>query len=312
MILCSGESLIDMIGEDGKGIMDSEYFKARIGGSPLNCAVGLSRLGVNTFFLTKVGNDYFGKKIKQFLISEKINPDYIFMDEQNKTTLAFISLSEKKIPEYDFYRNNTADKNITKKELEKINIDDIEMFHVGSLALIDGNTAKNLSEFFLQIEKKGKITSLDPNVRSNLIKNHDEYKRRLFEMMKKATILKLGEDDLKYFDPNISFKSFVKNFKREEKLTILTLGERGSIAFYKNKFFEVEALKLRKVVDTTGCGDAFMSGILYKYYEFGLKKDLSNENVYEMLNFASKIAGIVATRYGGASSMPMKSEVENF
>lgn len=251
------------------------------------------------------------KKIKKFLISEKIHPDYIFVDEQNKTSLAFVSLSEKKIPEYDFYWDNTADKNITKEEIEKINIDDIEIFHTGSLALIEGKTAKNLTDLFFKFDQKRIITSLDPNVRSNLIKNHNEYKHRLFELMEKTTILKLGEDDLKYFDPNISFKSFVKNFKREDKLTILTLGEKGSIVCYKNKLFEVEASKVGKVVDTTGCGDAFMAGVIYKYYELGLKRDLSREDIYEILNFASKVAGIVATRYGGASSMPTKSEVEN-
>ncbi|SHH54752.1 carbohydrate kinase family protein [Thermosipho atlanticus] len=307
MILCAGEALIDMIGQKRKGIKNSDSFRPRVGGSPLNTVVGLARLGTRVAFLTKIGEDYFGTKIEEFLINEKVEIKYVFKSLNQKTPLAFIALSQNKVPEYDFYRQNTADLYITEGEIKEIDIEKFEIFHFGSISLIGGETAKNLTKLFFKAKEKGKIVSLDPNVRSNLIFDVDEYRKRLIKMMKFADVLKLSVEDMNFFVPNGTFESFVKDLKREDKLTILTMGEKGSKAIYRGKDFKVRAMKKGKVVDTTGCGDAYMAAVLYMINK--KRNTLKYEDIHEIMNFASHIAGIVASKYGGASSMPMKEEV---
>ncbi|MBO8161453.1 MAG: carbohydrate kinase [Thermosipho sp. (in: Bacteria)] len=308
MILCAGESLIDLIGEEGKGIKQSEYFKPRIGGSPLNVVIGLSRLGKDVAFLTKVGDDYFGEKIKDFLITEKVKSEYIFIANGKKTPLAFVALSKDKVPEYEFYRQNTADLDITDEDIQKVNLDEIEIFHFGSISLIEGRTAESLISLFYLMKEKDIVTSLDPNVRNNLIPNIEEYKDKLLKIMKTVDILKLSEEDLKFFLPNNSFDSFVEFLERKDKITFLTLGKKGSLAYFGGKIFKNDAKKFGTIVDTTGCGDAYMAAILYKVSQIGYSK-LREDNLYDIMNFASVVAGIVATKYGGASSMPRKEDL---
>jgi len=309
LILCAGESLIDLIGEEGKGIKQSEYFKPRIGGSPLNVVIGLSRLGKDVAFLTKVGNDYFGKKIRDFLIAEKVKSDYIFISNSKKTPLAFVALSKDKVPEYEFYRENTADLDITNEDVQKVNLNEIEIFHSGSISLIEGKTSESLISLFYLMKENGVVTSLDPNVRSNLISNIKEYKDKMLELMKLVDILKLSEEDLKFFLPNNSFEFFVEFLERKDKLTLLTLGEKGSLAFFRGKIFKSEAKKLGTIADTTGCGDAYMAAILFKLSQIGYS-NLKEDYLYDIMNFASTTAGIVATKYGGASSMPRKKDLK--
>ena len=309
MILCAGESLIDLIGEERKGVKQSEYFKARAGGSPLNVAIGLSRLGKDVAFLTKVGNDHFGKKIIDFLIAEKVRTDYVFIDDNRKTPLAFVALSKDKEPEYEFYRQSTADLYIEDENVSKVNLEEIEIFHFGSISLIEGKTAENLINLFYSMKEKGIVTSLDPNVRSNLILNIEDYKDRMMKLMKEVDILKLSVEDLKFFFPNGSFEPFVEFLDREAKLTFLTLGEKGSLAFFRGKLFRSGAKKPGTVVDATGCGDAYMAAILYKVSQIGYS-NLNEDNLHDVMDFASTVAGFVATRYGAATSMPGRKELK--
>lgn len=307
MILCAGESLIDFIGEEGKGMAHSEFFRPRVGGSPLNTAVGLSRLSVNVAFLTKVGNDYFGEKIRKFLREEKVLSKYIFISQKRKTPIAFIALSKNKVPEYEFYRVNTSDLDINETDIGKIDYKEIKLFHFGSISLINGNTADSLVKIFKEFKKRKVITSLDPNVRENLIEDKKKYIHRLIDIMRDVDILKLSMEDLNFFFQEGDFEKFIKFLGRENKLTFLTLGEKGSLGFYQKKLYKMNARKIEKIVDTTGCGDAYMVGILYKIYEYRTLQ-LSESQIYEIMEFSSLLSSITASNYGGATSMPFVSD----
>ena len=112
MILCSGENLIDFVPNS----KDSDFFKACVGGSPLNTAIGLGSLNTPVYFFSRISNDFFGKNIINFLKKNKVDTSLV-QKTSDKTTLGFIS--NKKKPEFSFYANKTADRNLTKYSFNK-------------------------------------------------------------------------------------------------------------------------------------------------------------------------------------------------
>ncbi|MCD6105390.1 MAG: hypothetical protein J7J43_06425, partial [Thermosipho sp. (in: Bacteria)] len=147
----------------------------------------------------------------------------------------------------------------------------------------------------------------DPNVRENLIEDKKKYIHRLIDIMRDVDILKLSMEDLNFFFQEGDFEKFIKFLGRENKLTFLTLGEKGSLGFYQKKLYKMNARKIEKIVDTTGCGDAYMVGILYKIYEYRTLQ-LSESQIYEIMEFSSLLSSITASNYGGATSMPFVSD----
>ncbi|POZ91254.1 PfkB family carbohydrate kinase, partial [Petrotoga sp. SL27] len=96
-------------------------------------------------------------------------------------------------------------------------------------------------------------------------------------------------------------------------ILFVTLGSQGSLVYKDGIIERVPGYKV-KVVETVGCGDSFMAGILYKLKDFS-KDELSNitvEELAEYADFANKCAAIVATKQGAANAMPSLSEVSQF
>ena len=299
--LVGGEALIDFISRDaGKTLSEAEIFEKRIGGSPLNVAVGLSRLGDEVEFLSKVADDPFGKGILDFLKKEGIGTSHMVVDRGGKTALAFVSLADGK-PQFTFYG---ADASYTKLTFDEIDVDtdDVDIFHFGSISMLSSPTSETLMNLFQKLSGRT-ITSFDPNVRPDLVEDRKSFLDLIGPILKGVDILKLSDEDLEFIWDG-DFETFVKAFERKGKLTILTLGERGSVLSWGEEFLKIPASRLEKVVDTTGCGDAYMAGVLHVILEGGL----DSKSAVKAAKFGSVVAGIVAGRLGAASSMPTLEE----
>jgi fructokinase len=307
VILCAGEALFDFISKNpGMGLGRSVLFEKRPGGAPFNVAVGLSRLGDDVAFLTKLADDSFGKALKETMEKEGINTDYVVVEGGYKTTLAFVALDENGRPDFEFYRENAADMNLRFSEVS-VDFSKVSFYHFGSISIIQPPSSETFSEIFCRLEGKA-ITSFDPNVRRNLIKDRNAYLEKLREILKDVDVLKLSDTDMEYIVGEVNLEGFVKMYSRENKATFLTLGEKGSVAYYGGKIIKQKALKFGKTVDTTGCGDAYMAGVIHVIN----KEGLSLESVKRAAELGSLIAGIVATRYGAASAIPKIEELRKF
>jgi len=115
MILTCGDALFDVFANPGSSA-SSIALDARVGGSPLNVTVALSRLGQSAAFLSKVSNDPFGRKLIAYLRSEGVDVDLIVRTTA-PTTLAIVALDDKGVPTYSFYTNGTADRSLAVSEL---------------------------------------------------------------------------------------------------------------------------------------------------------------------------------------------------
>ena len=130
-ILCIGEALIDMICVDkGKSLSEGNNFLKKAGGAPTNVAAAIAALGGSVELAAKVGIDPFGKHLIDVMQSFGVSTKWVLQDENYFTTFAFVSLMEN--GERDFYFNRGADSQLTRSEVEAIDLDDVSIIHFGS------------------------------------------------------------------------------------------------------------------------------------------------------------------------------------
>src|SRR4026208_2225323 len=130
-ILCIGEALIDMICTDkGKTLSAGQNFLKKPGGAPTNVAAAIAALGGKVELAAKIGKDPFGKHLIDVMNSFGVSTKWMLQDENYFTTFAFVSLMEN--GERDFYFNRGADGELTRDEVDNIDLDEISIIHFGS------------------------------------------------------------------------------------------------------------------------------------------------------------------------------------
>lgn len=311
-VIAIGECLIDFVplGQSERG---NDLFEKNPGGAPANVLAFLAKLNKQTGFIGKVGNDQFGKYLKQVLDQHQIDTTSLSVDHEVNTTLAFVHLKEDGDRAFSFYRNPGADINL---KIEDVNFDLIKntkILHFGSLSLTHNPARETTFRVLAYAKQQGKVISYDPNLRAPLWTNLMLAKEMMRKGMGFADIVKASEEELAFLTNEKTVEAGAQQLLNEFaniKLLLITLGSKGSCFFTKQFEGHVDGFKV-KAIDTTGAGDSFLGGMLYCLLETGLKVEtLSKEQLEAMLRFANAGASIVTTRYGAIASMPTKQEIE--
>ena len=132
-IMAIGEMLVDFTAKtDENGDL---YYKQNPGGAPANVAVMTAKLGVSSGFISKMGKDMFGTYLKETLEKEGVDTKGVKLDKDYSTTLAFVRKDEDGERDFVFYRNNSADLNLSYNEVNLKLIDNCKLLHFGALLL---------------------------------------------------------------------------------------------------------------------------------------------------------------------------------
>ena len=306
MILCCGEALIDMlprITTEGEAA-----FAPYVGGAVFNSAIALGRLGAPAGFFSGLSSDLFGGQFRDALGASKVSSTYAHTSPR-PTTLAFVRLNNGQAT-YTFYDENTAGRMLTVEDLPKLGAE-IEAMLFGAISLIS-EPAGSAYEEFMRREHESRVMMLDPNIRPNFIPDKAKHLRRIREMMAMADIVKLSDEDLKWFDEAGSHEDVVRNWlDRGPKLIVVTHGSEGAVGYSKAHKVTVMPQKV-KVVDTVGAGDTFNAGILASLHEQGLLTkaaigSLSEDAIRKALELGAKAAAVTVSRAG--ANPPWRHEI---
>ncbi len=313
-VLCGGEILLDFLSRDaGKGLAGTTIFEKRPGGSIFNVAVGLRRLGVPASLLTKLGGDEFGRQLMDVVTEENIGTECLEKDPRLKTTLAFVALNEEGKPEFRFYRDHAADTRLTSAETEHIDPRAYSLYHFGSIALLEEPASDAYLKLLTRFHEAEVLTSFDPNVRSSLISNRDTFLQMFDRICGMVDIIKMSDEDLKYVTGMSDVSKGLRKIPgRADALTFVTLGRDGAIVSYRGESRHVPTFSSVSVMDTTGCGDAFMAAVTAGLLTRGGLAGLSMSGLMKIVTFANAAATIVGTRYGASTAMPRREEVRAF
>lgn len=304
-----GELLIDFT-ENGVSSQGNPLFEANPGGAPCNVLAMLTKLGHKTAFIGKVGDDFFGKQLKEAIEEVGIDSKGLCMDKEIHTTLAMVHTYPDGDRDFSFYRNPGADMMLKESEVKEELIKESKLFHFGTLSMTHEEVRKATKKAIQIAEEAGNIISFDPNLREPLWNSLDEAKEQILYGLSHCHILKISDNEIQWLTGQEDYTDGVKWIleRYQIPLILVSMGKEGSRAYYGGKMVEVKPFIQKNTIETTGAGDTFCGCVLHYICEHGLD-NLTEENLFEMLQFANAAASIITTRKGALRVMPEEKEI---
>lgn len=306
-VICLGEALIDFIPTDSS---NTTYQKSP-GGAPANVAVGLSKLGLESTFIGKLGDDSLGHNLYDTLKSYQVNLEVSFTEEA-KTAITLVELSKEGDRSFEFYINPSADQFLRpadiKEDLFKLN----KILHFGSISLIHQPSRSATKQAIDTAKRLGLLVSFDPNIRHDLWENDDQIKREVHSILREVDIIKLSEEELSFLTSIDDIGGGIEALQKNKiPFIVVTLGDKGCWIVNGQHKIHIPALSVN-VLDTTAAGDAFVSGLLYCLNHIrGELKNMDADQLKEIAVFSTVCGGLATTTKGAMSSLPYGNEVHS-
>ena len=307
MILSCGDALIDFVPvavADGR-----EAVRPRVGGSCLNVAVGLARLGAPTGFVGGISTDLFGRMIAEHASASGVDLRYATRSDR-QTTLAFVRMVAGE-SQYAFYDSETASR-AWSYQPGRIPFEEIEAVHVGSTTLVNERGAAETAAMIADARGSSTI-SLDPNCRPNLVKDKAAYSAEIGAFVGSADIVRMSDVDFEYLYGEQAFVDKADSLLEVGcSLFVVTCGGDGAHAWHRRTgAIEVPA-PIIKVTDTIGAGDSFQAALLFALHKLGRLtrgslREIEAEQLRSALSFACRCAALTCTRVG--ADPPRRDEV---
>ncbi|MBQ8305749.1 MAG: carbohydrate kinase [Blautia sp.] len=307
-----GELLIDFT-ENGTSSQGNPLMEANPGGAPCNVLAMLKKLGRQTAFIGKVGDDMFGRQLRDAVCEAGIDTRNLVMDKDAHTTLAFVHTYPDGDRDFSFYRDPGADMLLTKAEIQEDLVRNSRIFHFGTLSSTHEGVREATRHAIDVAKEAGCIISFDPNLRPPLWKTMDDARREIEYGLSKCDVLKISDNEVEFlFDTTDYDKgAALLEEKYHIPLILITLGKDGSRAYYKGRKVEAAPFLQENTIETTGAGDTFCASALNFVLEYGLDS-LTDEQLSKLLTFANAAASLITTRKGALRVMPTREEVEAF
>jgi len=311
--ICLGELLIDFVSTaPDVGVADSPGFIKAPGGAPANVAVGLAKLGVDTGFIGKVGDEPFGSFLRDVVAAEGVDVGHLLIGEGTRTTLAFVATRSDQTKDIAFYRNPGADMLLSPAELDRAYLGTAKVFHFGSVSLSENPCREATLEAARLAKEAGALISYDPNWRPALWRNHEEAKRLIGDAMHLTDLVKLAEEEWEFGTGTADLDAGARRLlDLGVQWVVVTRGENGCW-FTNGTCTGSEPAFRMDVVDTLGAGDAFVAALLSKLLTAG---DLGRLSLAQMTDFAryANAAGALTTQAVGViPALPTDAQIGAF
>lgn len=310
-VVALGEVLIDFaphsLNEAGYPVLS-----ANPGGAPGNFLAALAKYGCKTAIIGKVGDDAFGRLLRQTLTEAGIGTGSLLLDPGVFTTLAFVSLDASGNRDFSFARKPGADTCLKPGEIDEDLIADARVFHFGTLSLTDEPAASATHRAIALAKDHGLLISLDPNLRKPLWHDEAEARRAMEWSLRHADIVKISDEEIAWLW-GLSPQEGAQRLLREYGVSLVyaTLGPKGCHAATAGASVTVASPAGIRVVDTTGAGDIFGGSAMSQFLRCGkAPRDLTAEDLTRIVRFACTAASLSTQKHGGITSVPEMAEVE--
>jgi len=312
-ILVAGETLVDLLPDSGATLHDVDGFSHRPGGAPANVAVGLSRLGADPAFWTRLGGDPFGGFLGETLGDESIDDAHVERVAGN-TTLAVVSPPGVDDRRFRFYGSRDVTFGFDPDAVPTHALDDCSWVHLGGVALTHPDGRAAMRALAAEASDRGCTVSFDVNYRPDLVADGDG------EAVRDAIRAILADSDVAFAsDEDVETAGLSSSegaalcrdlLELGPHTVVVTLGAAGALAVgspespwgdvtARHEGFTVDA------VDATGAGDAFTSGLIARLAGGATDLDAS-------LGVADATAALSVQDRGGMAALPTREAVEAF
>jgi 2-dehydro-3-deoxygluconokinase len=278
-------------------------FGKQIGGAESNVAIGLQRLGHRTGWISKLGDDAFGRYVHQFIRGEGIDTSHCLFTAEAPTGIFF---KEKRSPtnmNVYYYRSRSAASLLQPEELDEDYIGSAKVLHLTGITPALSPSARDTVYKAIEVAKKHELKIVfDPNIRLKLW-NREEAKRVLRDIAQHADVILPGLDEGQLITGKKTPETVVADLRTSEhQLFIVKLGAKGAYYDQNGQSGYVEGFPVKDIVDPVGAGDGFAAGIIS-----GLLRHMP---LYEVVRLGNAIGAIVVGVNGDVEGLPRWEEVQ--
>ncbi|WP_192035657.1 sugar kinase [Halomonas sp. YLGW01] len=268
-ILAFGEAMALFVADTAGQLETVEDFQRRIAGADNNVAIGLARLGFHVGWLSRVGDDAFGRYIRHTLEAEGLDCRHLTSDPDHPTGLMFKErAADGADPRVEYFRRGSAASQLAPDDAEGVDFSALRHLHATGIPPALSPSSRELSWHLLdRARDAGASISFDPNLRPSLWSSDTEMRDTLNAMASRADWVLPGLAEGRRLTGKDSPHDIADFYlERGATAVIIKLGPEGS--YYRGHLggqeasFTIPGIPVTTVVDTVGAGDGFAVGVV--------------------------------------------------
>ncbi|MDM3870088.1 5-dehydro-2-deoxygluconokinase [Porticoccus sp. W117] len=324
-VICMGRAAVDLYSQQiGESLEDCRSFNKYLGGSSGNIAIGVSRLGLKTAMLTRVGDEQMGRFVTSELRRNGVNTDHISLDPTRLTGLVLLGIQDTESFPLLFYRDNCADMALEERDID-------ESFIASSRALVITGThfstletfqASKLALAYAEKHQVKRVLDIDyrPVLWGLTAKGDGETRyisaesvtEHLQSVIPHFDLIVGTEEEIHIAAGNENTLQAVKKIRElnPSATIVVKRGSLGCVVFDQQNIPEeldggiVSQGRKVDVLNVLGAGDAFISGFLRGW--------IRNDSINKCCEYANACGAIVVSRHGCSPAMPTETELNYF
>ncbi len=299
----TGDAVVDLIPDS-----ETSYLKCP-GGAPANVAVAISRLGGDSAFFGRVGQDPLGRFMKQVLKDEGVDTQYMLLDEEHRTSTVIVDLDDHGERSFTFMVKPSADQFLQPQDVPAFQKG--EWLHVCSIALANEPSRSTTLAAMKAIKAAGGYVSFDPNLREEVWLNPADLKSVVLQAVALADVVKFSDDELLFLTDKADLQTALSwlNEQYDLPLIVITQGKKGALVIHNNEQQLITGKPVNPV-DTTGAGDAFVGGLLAGLV---VCDDWhNNDNLLKIIRQANACGALATTAKGAMTALPTATQLVEY
>lgn len=307
-VVTIGESMVLLQPMSEGPLAYSPLFTRTIAGAESNVAIGLSRLGRKVRWIGRVGTDPFGDMILATLAGEGVDVSMAERDPAYPTAIYFKEFKGYGDPNVYYYRKGSAASRLSPDHIKPEWFAEARHLHVtGITPALGPHTADAVKQAMTEARNQGMTVSFDPNLRRKLW-SEDEARRTLLELIPLCDLFLPGLEEAEFLLGERTEEQYGQAFREMgPKTVVLKLGERGAVGFAEGRTVRAEPVKVPRIVDTVGAGDAFAAGMLSVYVE---RNEADGDWLERAIRTANTMGALAVQYRGDWEGLPKASELE--
>ncbi len=322
-LICMGRAAVDLYGEQiGCPLEDISTFAKYLGGSPANTAVGVSRLGLKSAMLSRVGDEQLGRFVRAQLEREGVNVSHVSTDPARLTALVFLAVRDRDTFPHIFYREQCADMALAESHVSADFIASANGLLISGTLLSQETTRRACLRAVAAATAAGTRVVLDIDYRPVLwglagashgdsrFVSSAEVTAQYAPILPACALIVGTEEEIRIAGGADDTLAALRNIRRHSgALIVLKRGSEGCVAFAGDIPARIEDGTVApgfavEVFNVLGAGDAFMAGFLSGW--------LRSESLEQCCRYANACGAIVVSRHGCSPAMATAEELQYF
>ncbi|MVX63817.1 sugar kinase [Clostridium chromiireducens] len=301
-VITIGDAMIAMCPQEKGPIIFCDTFKRKLGGAELNVAMGCARLGLKSGWISRLGNDDFGKHILKTARGEGIDTSEVQLVDGYPTSVYFREVLADGSSRSFYYREKSPTSTMKCEDLNEEYFKSAKVLHITG---VFPSITKNNQEIILEavkLAKKNNLTvSFDPNIRLKMW-TKEEAKEYIEKLLPDVDILLIGDEEIEILLGDVTIEDAIKTFHGYGiGKVVVKKGAKGALGSDGENIYEVDAIKPKALVDTVGAGDGFAAGFLNAL--------IKGEDLEGCVRYANAVGSLVVGVEGDNEGLPYHEDV---